>query len=187
MAVRDEAYEREDIKGVSLPRRAFLKLSLTASGLLMSWGIFRFLSYQQQSENPVRLTLQEPIAYPPDSITPVPQLKAWILRDEAGLYALSAICTHLGCTVNWIAAENQFVCPCHAATFDFYGNHASPPVPRPLDTFPVRIEDTTVLVDTSQPRRRERFAPEQLVYATEMQAATEPSGGPGEDSEGPEG
>jgi len=149
MAVRDEAYEREDIKGVSLPRRAFLKLSLTASGLLMSWGIFRFLSYQQQSENPVRLTLQEPMAYPPDSVTPVPQLKAWILRDEAGLYALSALCTHLGCTVG--ETETSFECPCHGSRFNLHGATLQGPASKPLEHLDLSLStDNKVVLDSSK-------------------------------------
>ena len=149
MAVRDEAYEREDIKGVSLPRRAFLKLSLTASGLLMSWGIFRFLSYQQQSENPVRLPLQDPTAYPPDSVTPVPQLKAWILRDEAGLYALSAVCTHLGCTVG--ETETSFECPCHGSRFNLHGITFQGPANRPLEHLELSLSaDNKVVLDSSK-------------------------------------
>ena len=149
MAVRDEAYEREDIKGVSLPRRAFLKLSLTASGLLMSWGIFRFLSYQQQSENPVRLPLQDPTAYPPDSVTPVPQLKAWILRDEAGLYALSAVCTHLGCTVG--ETETSFECPCHGSRFNLQGLTLQGPATKPLEHLELSLSaDNKVVLDSSK-------------------------------------
>jgi cytochrome b6-f complex iron-sulfur subunit len=41
----------------------------------------------------------------------------------------------------------------------------NPPAPRPLDLFPVSIEDGVVLVDTSHPQQRDRFAPEQVVYA----------------------
>jgi Rieske Fe-S protein len=148
MAVRDEAYEREDIKEVSFPRRAFLKLSLISSGLLMSWGIFRFLSYQQQAETPVRLTLQEPMEYPPGSVTPVPQLKAWVLRDEAGLYALSAVCTHLGCTVG--ETEAGFECPCHGSRFNLHGATLQGPAIKPLEHLELSLsEDDKVVLDSS--------------------------------------
>jgi Rieske Fe-S protein len=87
-----------------------------------------------------------------------------IREPEGGFLAVHNRCTHLGCTVNWAEAENQFLCPCHAASFDFFGNYEGPPVPRPLDTFPVEFDDTVVLVNTAQPGRRETYEPGQLAY-----------------------
>jgi cytochrome b6-f complex iron-sulfur subunit len=113
MAVKNEIIDSQDVKAVSLTRQAFLKLSLLISGVFTSLGIIKFLSYQQPAENPTKLILQEYTTYPPGSVTPVPLLKAWILHDEAGLYALSAVCSHLGCTVG--ETNSGFECPCHAA------------------------------------------------------------------------
>jgi nitrite reductase/ring-hydroxylating ferredoxin subunit len=43
-------------------------------------------------------------------------------RDEDGaLHAVSAVCTHLGCVVQWNAAEKSWDCPCHASRFDVDG------------------------------------------------------------------
>jgi cytochrome b6-f complex iron-sulfur subunit len=148
MAVRDEALERQEVKEVSLPRRAFLKVSLLASGLLASWGVFRFLSYQQQAESPVRLTLNEPEAYPLGSVTPVPLLKAWVLRDETGLYALSAVCTHLGCTVS--DTEAGFECPCHGSMFSLKGATLQGPAVKPLEYLELRLsEENRVVLDSA--------------------------------------
>jgi cytochrome b6-f complex iron-sulfur subunit len=176
-----------------LSRRNFLKVgvgTLSTLALLEIGGAgFLFLrSRSVEGEFGGVVTAGSLDGFPPDSVTEFADNHFCLIRaSDGGFLAVHNRCTHLGCTVNWVSSENQFVCPCHAATFDFYGNHASPPVPRPLDTFAVRIEDTMVMVDTSQPRRRDRFAPEQLIYATEMRAATDPSGGPGEILEGPEG
>lgn len=175
-----------------LSRRNFLKVgvgTLSTLALLEIGGAgFLFLrSRSVEGEFGGVVTAGPLDGFPPDSVTEFSDNHFFVIRaSDGGFLAVHNRCTHLGCTVNWIAADNQFACPCHAATFDFFGSHGSPPVPRPLDTFPVRIEDTMLLVDTSQPRRRERFAPEQLVYANEMQAAADPSVGPGEDAEGPE-
>jgi nitrite reductase/ring-hydroxylating ferredoxin subunit len=148
MAIRDKVLEREELKEASLPRRAFLKVSLTISGVLMSWGIFRFLSYQQPAENPVRLTLDEPEAYSLGSATPVPQLKAWVLRDEGGLYALSAICTHLGCTVG--ETETGFECPCHGSRFNLKGTILQGPAAKSLDYLDLSLsEGNRVVLDSS--------------------------------------
>ena len=149
MAVRDKVViEREDLKEASLPRRAFLKISLIASGALMSWGIFRFLSYQQQVESPVRVTLMEADTYPVGSVTPVPQLKAWVLRDEGGLYALSAVCTHLGCTVG--ETETGFECPCHGSRFNLKGAALQGPAVNHLEYLELSLtEENQVVLDST--------------------------------------
>lgn len=56
--------------------------------------------------------------------------KAFVIRDEEGVYGLSARCTHLGCTV---AKEGgRFVCHCHGAVYDEQGAKVSGPQPRDL-------------------------------------------------------
>jgi cytochrome b6-f complex iron-sulfur subunit len=70
---------------------------------------------------------------------------------------MSRECTHLGCTVPWIADEGRFVCPCHASAYDINGDVVSPPAPRPLDLYEVRIENGIVKVDISRPVRRQKF------------------------------
>jgi Rieske Fe-S protein len=87
-----------------------------------------------------------------------------IRADDGGFLAVHSRCPHLGCTVTWEPEMDKFLCPCHASTFDFYGNFDNPPVPRPLDVFEIEIEEGVVRVDTAQPKRREQFTPEQLTY-----------------------
>ena len=41
----------------------------------------------------------------------------WIIREAGGFYVLSTVCTHLGCTPNWLAADEKFKCPCHGSGF----------------------------------------------------------------------
>src|SRR5688500_11987864 len=55
-------------------------------------------------------------------------------RDEAGtLHAVSAVCTHLGCIVNWNPAEKTWDCPCHGSRFDYEGNVIQGPAVRDLE------------------------------------------------------
>ncbi len=74
----------------------------------------------------------------------------WIIRGFDGLYALSTVCTHLGCTPNWLITENKFKCPCHGSGFRKSGINFEGPAPRPLERFRVTLtEDGQVFVDKS--------------------------------------
>jgi len=43
---------------------------------------------------------------------------AWVVRDEESIFALSTVCTHLGCTPNWLPVESKFKCPCLEAVLE---------------------------------------------------------------------
>jgi cytochrome b6-f complex iron-sulfur subunit len=102
--------------------------------------------------------------FEPGSVTAFPKGRFYLARlDDGGFLALHRECTHLGCTVPWVDAEDRFVCPCHASSFDITGDVLSPPAPRPLDVFPVRIENDIVKVDVRQPIKRQSFAASQVV------------------------
>jgi len=57
-----------------------------------------------------------------------------------GIYALSMVCTHLGCTVRWFQTDVMFRCPCHGSTYTKDGGvKVFGPAPRPLDVFPITV------------------------------------------------
>ena len=58
--------------------------------------------------------------------------RVWIVRTSEGLYALTAICTHLGCTPIWHGREARFKCPCHGSNFLLNGDNVAGPAPVPL-------------------------------------------------------
>ena len=72
--------------------------------------------------------------------------KVWIVTTNDGLYALVAICTHLGCTPNWVAEEGTFRCPCHGSVFSVEGDVLAGPAPVPLYRAPVHVDETGELV-----------------------------------------
>src|SRR2546422_6578704 len=82
----------------------------------------------------------------------------WLVRTTedidqhaAGFYSLSVTCTHLGCTPNYLSAENKFKCPCHGSGFRITGVNFEGPAPRPLErTRIVLAEDGQILVDKSR-------------------------------------
>lgn len=74
----------------------------------------------------------------------------FLLNAPDGLLAVYRKCTHLGCTVPWNASEDQFHCPCHGSLFDKHTAVVKGgPAPRPLDLFPITIEEGNVVVDTN--------------------------------------
>jgi cytochrome b6-f complex iron-sulfur subunit len=80
----------------------------------------------------------------------------WIVRSNVyngndTLYALSTICTHLGCPPNWLAGEQKFKCPCHGSGFYISGVNFEGPAPRPLERYKVSVgDDGQIVVDKSQ-------------------------------------
>jgi menaquinol-cytochrome c reductase iron-sulfur subunit len=73
----------------------------------------------------------------------------WLRRSDEDIYsAYSIFCTHLGCPVLWLPQARLFMCPCHGGTFHENGIVASGPPDRPLDEFPVRVEDGQVQIRT---------------------------------------
>jgi cytochrome b6-f complex iron-sulfur subunit len=79
-----------------------------------------------------------------------------IEQHASGFYSLSVTCTHLGCTPNYLSAENKFKCPCHGSGFRITGVNFEGPAPRPLErTRIVLAEDGQILVDKSRHFQRE--------------------------------
>jgi cytochrome b6-f complex iron-sulfur subunit len=79
-----------------------------------------------------------------------------IEQHAAGFYALSVTCTHLGCTPNFLSAENKFKCPCHGSGFRITGVNFEGPAPRPLERVRVVLaDDGQILVDKSRHFQRE--------------------------------
>jgi cytochrome b6-f complex iron-sulfur subunit len=100
-----------------------------------------------------------------NSITAFVRGRFYLARlEDGGFLALSSKCTHLGCTVPWVEKEMKFACPCHGSAFDITGNVIHSPAPRPLDIYPIVIENDVVKVDTSKPVKRNEFRAEQVTY-----------------------
>jgi cytochrome b6-f complex iron-sulfur subunit len=69
------------------------------------------------------------------------------IRKQSGeLVALSAVCTHLGCIVQWENDKQDFLCPCHAGRFAPDGSVISGPPPKPLEKLAVSVGNGIVTV-----------------------------------------
>jgi cytochrome b6-f complex iron-sulfur subunit len=79
------------------------------------------------------------------------KFSTWIVRTSEIIYALSTTCTHLGCTPNWLEAENKFKCPCHGSGFYMTGINFEGPAPRPLERWKITLgDDGQIVIDKSK-------------------------------------
>ncbi len=131
--------------------------ALTAT--LVAWlvGSVRFMFPNVLIEPPMRFKAGKPEMYEPGQVETKykDRYGVWIVRGQyqgqPQIYALRAVCTHLGCTPIWLEAEQKFKCPCHGSGFLKDGIHFEGPAPRPLERYAIRIADDGQLeVDKSR-------------------------------------
>jgi cytochrome b6-f complex iron-sulfur subunit len=169
----DEESSRDGRKEPALTRRSFLsKFWPILGGVAVVEIVFVVLDFiRPHAAGPGGRTSDIFVAGPldrfePGTVTAFPRGKFYLARlADGGVLAVSRACTHLGCTVPWDAGSSRFVCPCHASAFDITGDVLSPPAPRALDLYPVRIENGIVKVDVSKPLKRRSFQSAQAAYA----------------------
>lgn len=71
---------------------------------------------------------------------------ALVMRSQDGVLALSMVCTHLGCIVQWQPGNNQFYCPCHDGKYDALGDVVSGPPLLPLERLTVKLAGDKIVV-----------------------------------------
>jgi cytochrome b6-f complex iron-sulfur subunit len=119
--------------------------SLTATAAAWTLGSVRFMFPNILREPPSRFTVGTPDKFPPGQVDE--RFKAsngvWIVNAEYNgqqqIFALKSVCTHLGCTPNWLEAEQKFKCPCHGSGFYKDGINFEGPAPRPLERYAISI------------------------------------------------
>jgi nitrite reductase/ring-hydroxylating ferredoxin subunit len=77
-----------------------------------------------------------------------------VARDDRGLYAMTAICTHMGCIVRNVShtVDSTIHCPCHGSMYDGNGAVTQGPAPRSLQHYAVTVAaDGSLTVDGDQP------------------------------------
>jgi cytochrome b6-f complex iron-sulfur subunit len=111
----------------------------------------QFLEPKVLFEPPTTFRAGNPVDYPEGTVRFHKEQKAYVVGGAGGVYALSAVCTHLGCITRYLSDEGVIACPCHGSRFDLEGNVVHGPAPRPLPWIEVKEEATTgtLLVDTS--------------------------------------
>ena len=162
----------EEATATEPSRRSFLSKLWIGLGLVALAEIiavvFAFLrsnkSKAREADSNAMVTAGAVNKFEPNSVTAFVRGRFYLARlEDGGFLALSRKCTHLGCTVPWVEKETKFACPCHASAFDITGDVINSPAPRPLDIYPIFIENNIVKVDTSKPIKRNQFELSQVV------------------------
>ena len=139
-------------------RRGFLEMvlgsfmatgftALSITGGLFGLGFARFMFPNVLAEPPSRFKVGFREGFPAGKVETkyVAQYGVWVVNSDVGglqqIYALKTVCTHLGCTPNWLEAEQKFKCPCHGSGFYKDGVNFEGPAPRPLERYAIRVSD----------------------------------------------
>jgi cytochrome b6-f complex iron-sulfur subunit len=116
-----------------------------------------FLAPKVLLELPRRFVIGVLANMQPNSVTFDAEHRLIVFRDKQGyFYALSAVCTHLGCIVEWKPTgipghpEGVIACPCHGSVFNKTGDVIRGPAPRSLDRFKMYLEEDRVIVDMTE-------------------------------------
>ena len=102
-------------------RRAFFaklglgSLSIAAAGTAVF--AYQFLSPNVLYEPSPIINAGKPESYPQDSVTLDVNSAIYLIHANEGFFALSAICTHLGCMTAWKPELGIIACPCHGSKF----------------------------------------------------------------------
>lgn len=131
----DEPSEHQPVS-----RRYFF--TILGSGALIVSGAgsmvlgIQFLSPNVLYEPPTQFPIGKAEEFSPGSVALLPKHKVFVVRAPEGFfYAMSAVCTHLGCISNWDPERKLVACPCHGSLFARDGSVIQGPAPRPLPHF----------------------------------------------------
>lgn len=122
--------------------------SVLVSIAVTALGAVRGLIPNVLYEPPKKFKADTPADYPEGIVKLIAEESVFIDRDARGIFAVSAVCTHLGCRVDWVEEQNGYLCPCHGARFHRDGHNYGGPAPAPLPHWHVSVaQDGRLLVD----------------------------------------
>jgi len=138
--------------GNEITRRDFLnEITLGALGIAGLGSVavtYQYFSPNVLFEPSTTFRAGNPDLYPVHSVTFLQDQQVYIVRMPEGFYAVSAVCTHLGCVTQWKPDAEIIACPCHGSKFKPDGTKIAGPAPRPLPHFLISLTaDGELLVD----------------------------------------
>ena len=141
-------------KSIEETRRDFLmKLGLGACAITAAGAALTVVDYLEPKvlfEPPTKFKAGNLQDYPEGTIKFDETHRAYVIGGMGGVFALTAVCTHLGCITRFHADEDVIACPCHGSRFNTEGNVLHGPAPRPLPWLEVTADaEGNLTVDTS--------------------------------------
>jgi cytochrome b6-f complex iron-sulfur subunit len=121
--------------------------AMAVTGGLFTLGLARFMFPNILTEPPSKFKVGFKDNFGNDKVDTkyTSQFGVWVVNAEYNgqreIFALRTVCTHLGCTPNWLEAEQKFKCPCHGSGFYKDGINFEGPAPRPLERYAIRVAD----------------------------------------------
>lgn len=142
-------------------REAFVRIGVGAICVACSGAAvfgYEFLSPNVLYEPSPVANAGKPERYALGTVTQDSESGLYIVHGPEGIYAMSAVCTHLGCLTAWKAELGIIACPCHGSKFKTDGTKIEGPAPRPLVWLKAWISDEgDLLVDRSSPLEQKQF------------------------------
>ena len=140
----ERQYSRREI----LNRIGWLATLGTFGGLMA--GSVRYVIPNVLYEPPLSFKIGWPQDYP-EGVEYLVDKRIYVFRQGNLIKVVSAVCTHLGCSVQWAAERNRFECPCHGSLFNARGQVTVGPAQSPLPWYAVTLTaDGKLLVDQSR-------------------------------------
>ena len=156
-----EAVRKSEANNGVSRRKAFVQIGVGSICAACVGGAvfgYEFLAPNVLYEPSPIVNAGKPDAYPPGSVTQDLQSGIYVVHGPEGLYAMSAVCTHLGCLTAWKSELDMVACPCHGSKFRRDGSKIEGPAPRPLRWLKAWISDEgDLLVDRSEELERKQF------------------------------
>lgn len=156
---RSEIGERSDVEGEYLvddSRRKFISVCLGGVAALAVAGfaavvypVFRYYLVpptDNNSKGKITIPLKDIVADDAKFFEYNGAAAVLVKKLDGGLVALSAVCPHLGCIVQWEKERQDFLCPCHAGYFTPDGEVISGPPPRALARIPFSVTNGAVTI-----------------------------------------
>jgi cytochrome b6-f complex iron-sulfur subunit len=139
---------------IEISRRQFFVKLGTASVAVVAGGggllVYQYLAPNVLYEHSPTVNAGKADIYPPDSVTLDVANGIYVVRTAKGFYALSAVCTHLGCLTAFKPDSGNIACPCHGSEFRRDGKVNAGPAPHPLPWLKMWLgDDGALMVDRS--------------------------------------
>ena len=151
-----DSAESEDVR--SPVRRAFVKAGFGFVGACyagaIGYPIYRYLA--TPAVRAAEMGSITELSFPETDMPPMGSALRFMFgtrpallihHADGSVVCFDAVCTHLGCTVEFQPDQNRIHCACHGGTYDMHsGKNVSGPPPKPLRQFNVEVADGQIIV-----------------------------------------